>query len=364
MEPLLLSILGDILTFDNGASFTQRERFTKSKYGDKFKLEGRVYTIRKFFLFLNLGGVNRDLSDQLYSFNTTVIYSTLRALNNKTDSFESACIKEYSKLYTKYSSKDEPNRLLIPFNYLNSFSNLITHRTPYNPNANDLIPITRIIPIALLYWKKDKTSRNNLVETIIRNIILTHNNVKCYLSAITLGLFISYGKNGINSQKWCHNLVEYLLSDELDSLVKKLELHNNTFIIEREQYVTMWNNYIGLHLKKMINSKFWINHINPGWRYEYLYYLSDNFNNLDEFTYGRYCDDGILCAYDTLLCCQGSWEKLILSGCIGTTDNSTMATICGALFGAEYKFESVWIEKYLKEDWVKKALKLGKSLGL
>ena len=51
-------------------------------------------------------------------------------------------------------------------------------------------------------------------------------------------------------------------------------------------------------------------------------------------------------------------------GVIGPTDNSVMGTICGTLFGIEYKFESIMIEKYLKEDWVKKTLKLGKSLGL
>jgi len=361
MEPLLLSIFGDLITFHDGVSLTKRKRFTKSKYGESFIDAGIFETTQRFYNFFIMGGINRNISNDRYSINTILIFATLKALNTTPDKFVSSYIEEYSKIYKKYSSKDEPNRFIIHYDYLNSLSKLNTNRLPYNPDANELIPITRIIPIAMLYWKKDKINRKNLVENIILNIILTHHNVKCYLSAITLGLFISYGKNKINSQKWCHNLVDYLLSDELDTIVKNLDLYNDTFIIEREQYVTMWNNYIGLYLKNTLNSKLWLGKILPYNRYQYLYHLSDN---LDEFTYGRYSDDGILCAYDSLLYCQGSWEKLILISCIGLTDNSTMGTICGALFGAEYMFESVWIERYLKEEWVKKALKLGKSLGL
>ena len=362
MESLILSVLGDIISFNNGTSFIHRKRFTKAKYGESFRENGIEEVVRLYYFFILFGGVNRDLKHHRYSMNTIVLFATLKGMIKDKD-FTIGCKEEYSKIYKKYSDKNEPNRYIIPFDYLNSFSKLDeSYTTENNPNANDAHAITRIIPFALLFWKKDKKNENRkkMVKQIILNILITHNNVKCYLSAITLGLFISYGKNGIPSVKWCHNLVEYLLSDELDKIIKELDLYNDTYVIEKEQYLTMWNEYIGLYLKKALNKNSTYM-IQPHRRYQYLHEISDN---EDEFTYGIRGDDSILCAYDTLLYCKGSWEKMLLMGTVGPTNNSVMGTLCGALFGAEYKFESVWIDKDLNEEWVKKTIKLGKSLGL
>jgi ADP-ribosylglycohydrolase len=364
MESLIVSILGDFIGFDNGASVTNRKRITKSKYGESFIEEGLNYSNNKYFLFLHFGGVNRNLENHKYSINTIMLFATLKGLiKNKNDDYDQSCKEEYYKIYNKYSDKTNKFRYVLPFDYLNSFSKLdnINTKLEYNSNANESIAITRIIPIALLF--SNKKDRKKMIRQIILNIIITHFNVKCYLSAITLGLFISYGKNNIDKSKWCINLVDYLLSDEFENIIKELNLHDDTFVIQKEQYVTMWNEYIGLYLKNALTEKnpnIYLM-IKPNRRFQYLYYLS---NSPNEFTYGLCSDDAILCAYDTLLYCRGSWEKMMLMGVIGPTDNSVMGTICGALFGIEYKFESIMIEKYLKEDWVKKTLKLGKSLGL
>jgi ADP-ribosylglycohydrolase len=364
MEPLIISIFGDLISFDSGVNFTYRQRITKSKFGSSFIEKGINYAIEKYFLFLHFGGVNRDLKHHKYSINTIMIYATLKGLiNSKKDDYDLNCREEYSKIYKKYSDKNNKFRNILPFNYLNLLDKLDspTFKPMYDPKANESVIITRIIPIALLF--SNKKDRKKMVKQIILNILLTHYNVKCYLSAVTLGLFLSYGKNNIDKSKWAINLVDYLLSDEFETIIKELNLDDDTFVIEKEQYVTMWNEYIGQYLKNALtelNPNIYLM-IKPQRRYQYLYYLS---STPDEFAYGFNADDAILCAYDSLLYCRGSWEKMILMGVIGPTDNSTMGTICGTLFGLEYKYESIMIEKYLNEDWIKKTIKLGKSLGL
>lgn len=367
MESLIVSILGDILNFDNGNTYLYRKQITKNKYGESFMKEGFKYTEDRFIFFLFLGGINRNMLDKKYSFNTLQLFATLKGMISGKDdeNYVEHCKEEYIVLYKK--SKESKIKNTIPNDYLDTFKYIddIHHKISYNPNANNSNVLPRIIPFGLLYWKKDKLNRKKLVKHTIENIIVTHYNVKCYLSGVTFALFLSYGKNNIHISKWSTNLVEYLLSKEFEDIIKELDLYDDTFVIEKEQYITIWNEYNGLHLKKLFitkeNNTHDIKMIVPFRRYQYLFDLSDN---KDVFAYGLRGDDSILIAYDTLLYCTGSWEKMIIMGTIGPTDNAVMGAICGALFGVVFKFESIWIDRYLKEDWVKKTLKLGKSLGL
>ena len=363
MESLIISILGDIITFDNGEIYINRQQITKKKYGESFIEKGELYSSNLYYYFIYLGSVNRDLKKSKYSINTMLIFATLKGLVSNNDNLES--IKdEYYKIYKKCKESNMKN--LIPFEYLNSFSKLDNpnYKPNYNILDNDSYVLPRVIPIGLLYWKKDKGNREKLVKYTIQNVLLTHNNIKCYLSAVTLSLFLSYGRNNISTLKWANNLVDYLLSKEFDDIIKSLDLYNDTFIIQKEQYITIWNEYIGLYLKKIINRKNdleFVHQILPYIRTKYLFNLSDN---SDIYAYGLRGDDCILIAYDSLIHSTESWEKILLMGTVGPTNNSVMGTICGALFGAIYKFESIWIDKHLKEEWVKKTIKLGKSLGL
>lgn len=364
-----MSILSDIITFDNGNIYLNRLKITKNKYGDSFINQGINYFQQYYFHFIFLGGINRSMLHNDYSFNTMQLFATMKGMISGKDNenYVQYCREEYSRLYKK--SKESKIKNTIPNDYLNSFKNLDSehHSLEYNSSANHSNVLPRIIPIGLLYWKKDKVNRKKLVKHTIQNIIVTHYNVKCYLSGITFALFLSYGKNNIHITKWSAILVEYLLSKEFEDIIRELDLFDDTFVIEKEQYITVWNEYNGLYLKKLFITKgsesftHNLRMVTPYTRSQYLYDLS---GNTDNFAYGLRGDDSILIAYDTLLYCTGSWEKIILMGTIGPTDNAVMGSICGALYGVVFKFESVLIDKYLKEDWVKKTLKLGKSLGL
>jgi ADP-ribosylglycohydrolase len=73
------------------------------------------------------------------------------------------------------------------------------------------------------------TNWDKLITEIIENISITHKNNTCFLSAITLGLFISFKKNGIKLLRWGHKLVEYLLSKEFDDIIKENKMYNTQF---------------------------------------------------------------------------------------------------------------------------------------
>jgi hypothetical protein len=168
MECLILSILGDILTFENGNAFITRKKITKRKYGESFINEGLNYSQNKYFFFLFLGGINRDLIDKKYSFNTMLIYGTLKGMiSSKEEDYTEKCKEEYSRIYKK--SKESSIKNLIPIEYLNTFSDLESKKK-YDLSANDSNVLPRIIPIALLYWKKDE--RKKLISEMINNIIL------------------------------------------------------------------------------------------------------------------------------------------------------------------------------------------------
>ena len=69
-------------------------------------------------------------------------------------------------------------------------------------------------------------------------------------------------------------------------------------------------------------------------------------------------------AYDSLLLSEGHWQNMVIVGVLGPTDNSFLGTICGSLYGVQYKNNDMQINKYSDEDWIKKTIKLGKSLGI
>jgi hypothetical protein len=74
--------------------------------------------------------------------------------------------------------------------------------------------------------------------------------------------------------------------------------------------------------------------------------------------------EAIMIAYDSLLLSEGHWQNIVVVGVLGPTDNSVLGTICGALYGVQYKNNDMQLNKYSDEDWIKKTIKLGKSLGI
>jgi ADP-ribosylglycohydrolase len=360
MDSIILCILGDIVGFNNGEIKMKQEKFTRKKYGDEFRNKAVNNLYLQHIMFIKNGGVNRNIVGFKYSFNTLMLFATLKGIAEKKE-YKANCTKEYIKLYNKYGEKKLSEQYFANNTYLKSLQLLSKgEKIDYNNKHNDSMVLPRILPFGLLFWKED--DRSKLITEIIENISITHKNNTCFLSAITLGLFISFKKNGIKLLRWGHKLVEYLLSKEFDDIIKENKMYNTEFMLDKEDYVSIWNQYLD---NSFVDNKFKndFDMIYPIYRAKYLFY---SFNDIDtnEFIYGIESEQSIINAYDSLLYCNEYWENLILYGITGITDNSVMGCLCGILFGIEYGINSS-INKYIFKDepWIKKALILGKNIS-
>jgi hypothetical protein len=223
--------------------------------------------------------------------------------------------------------------------------------------------ISRILPISLLYWEKD--NRKKLIVNIIENILLTHKNTTLFLSAITLGLFVSYKKYNINKDLWPTKLIEYILSSEFDTIIKELNLYSTEFVLDKEDYITTWNEYLNSPMYKQKNELKYIHYNLSPYRRANSFFLHFNDYNSEEFVYGLKSDQAIIIAYDSLLYSTGSWEKMFINGALGINDNSVLGCLSGILFSLEYGINySVNKEQFRTEGWIKKLLSLGKELDI
>jgi ADP-ribosylglycohydrolase len=278
------------------------------------------------------------------------------------DNYKNNCIKEYIKLYNKHSEKKLYENYFPTNNYVESLQSLVKNEIiTYDSKYNESMVLSRVVPFGLLFWKKEQ--RSKLITEIIENISITHKNNIAYLSGITLGLFISFKKNGIDAYKWGYKLTEYLLSNEFDNIIKENKMYNTKFILDKEDYVSMWNAYLDSSFK---NDKYVLKPemMNPSYRANFLF-LTFNEPNTNEFVYGLRTEECMIIAYDSLLYCDGYFEKMFIVGALGITNNSVMGSICGILFGVEYGINNSINKNIFKnETWLKKLLILTKNINI
>lgn len=358
---LNLGILGDIIGFRNGKFKRDRFKITKKKYGELYLKEGRDIAATQFYGFLSDGGVNQSISNLKYSINTLMLMATLSGMKHNKHDYKKGCLEEYSRVYKKKGENSLKNSYFINNEYLNSLEKLSKNETITN-NNNDSMAITRIIPFGILFWKKE--NRKKLIIEIINNISLTHKNISVYLSAISLGLFISFKEYNINKDLWGEKLVEYLLSSEFDLIIKELKLYSTEFVLEKEDYITTWNEYLNSGLYKNRFDILYNRDKMISYRRANTLFL--HFNDVissPEFIYGLKSEEALIIAYDSLISCNSSWERIIIIGILGITDNSVLGMLCGILFGLEYGCNSsINKEQFINEDWFKKIESLRKEL--
>jgi hypothetical protein len=357
---LILGVLGDILGFK--IRIKNRMKITKKNYGESYIEEGKSIVLTDFYSFLLEGGVNQNISNLKYSINTLMLMATMKGIKNNEKDFKQGCLDEYIRIYKKKGDKNLKNIYIINNEYLNSLEKLSKNESiKSNIIYNDSMVIPRILPIGLLLWKKE--DRRKLIVEIINNISLTHKNITTYLTAITLGLFISYKKYNINIDVWGEKIIEYFLSNEFDTIIKELKLYSTEFVLDKEDYITTWKEYLNSGLyKNRFDLVYKSNNLISYKRANTLFLLFNEYNS-DEFVYGLKAEQSLIIAYDSLLSCEGSWEKMIILGIIGITDNSVQGMICGILFGLVYNTnDSINKEQYRNEPWIKKVISLGKEL--
>ena len=356
-----MSILGDIIGYKYKENNKKNERRPlKKSFGNSFINEGIYITYKQFYEFITEGGTYKFF-DNNYSFNSLMLFATIKGLKN--NNFEENCKKEYIKLFDMFTEKKLYDSLGInTINYM-ALKNLKNNKeSTFSTEDNDSMAIVRAIPFGLILHKKDQQEK--LIKEIILNMKLTHYNNTTFLAAVTLGMFITYSINKIDVEKWGYKIVDYLSSNEFDVIIKEMKLYDQQFFTDKEDYLSMWNQFLSDNFKQKGNiSKYSPNKnkFKPTEKAYRYYYINEN---KSEFIYGIHADEAIMIAYDALLLSEGHWQNIVIIGILGSTDNSVMGTICGALYGVQYKNNDSQINKYSDENWIKKTIKLGKSLGI
>lgn len=361
MDSLILCIFGDILGFDSYNVKFAPTKLSKKKYGDEYKSKAYELATHRFNGFLYNGSINKEIDKLKYSFSTLMLFATLKGLSEGKD-YKKNCIKEYTKLYDKYTEKKLNQDYLPTNNYIESLHALVKNESiTQDSKYNDSMVLSRVAPFGLIFWKKEQ--RSKLITEIIENISITHKNNIVYLCGITIGLFISFKKNGIDAHKWGHKLTEYLLSSEFDNIIKENKMYSTEFILDKEDYVSLWNAYLDSSFK---NDRYVSKPVmmDPSYRANFLF-LTFNDPYANEFVYGLKAEECIIIAYDSLLYCEGYFEKMFIVGALGITNNSVMGAICGILFGVEYGINNSINKNIFKnEAWLKKLLILTKNINI
>jgi len=320
------------------------------------------------YQFISLGGINNlDLSNWRVSDDTVMHMATAKALlSDYKDSKE--LVDNIAKEYVK-SMNNMKNRIpgITTENSLEKIKNGTKwYNLPYDPNGGGSGGAMRTMCIGLAFYKEKDLDK--LIATSIESGRITHNNAIGYLGAFVSALFTSFAIRQIDLDQWPFKLLELLNGDKIDDYIKKTKRDFTNYLKDKQLYIFKWEEYISLRFKdsKFISSfEKEMNHmIIPSARSKW---YNDNFHLRKNFDPGADGLDSCIIAYDCLIDCNNSWEKLIVYSTLHAGDNDTTGSIAAALYGAYYGKESGFIPDtnaiYLEynEDLLKLAVEIFKK---
>lgn len=350
---LLIHALGDKLGFKNSD--------WKTDYGRP----ASVGTINEFICeFIDLGGVNGiDISDWIVSsdtfYNIAIAKSIIKYKNKINKRF---IVNVKNNLIDAYNAIDDDKKIGVKRydgNTTKKYLQIFTvdddaSTQQYDPTSGGNGVASRSIPIGIAIHKESDIEK--LIETSIKIGKLTHNSPHGYLSGLTVAFFASLAMRNVNINLWPHMLVELLESDKVSKYINK---EKQEVKFDYMDHIRYWKKYIDTRFvdKKPIKSRSTSNLI---FRIRYYY---ENFVK-DTPTRGiglsGYC--ATIMAYDSLLDCDGKWEKLIFYAILNPSDSNTIGAISGGLYGAMYGIGDIPTHMLNNIEFEKEIVKLGKEI--
>jgi ADP-ribosylglycohydrolase len=327
---MVLHALGDTIGFKNG------EWEFKSSYTDL-----RI-VLELVFEFIELGGINGiSLKGWNISDDTIFHMAIARALLDYSGTMDKAeTIKIKDHMIDAYNqiindeTKDGKMRYMgdtTEHSIAVWTDDIDARNQPYDPMSGGNGCAMRNLCIGLAFY--GEKNRDKLIDFAITTSMFTHNSPYGFLGGLTSALFTSYAVEGIPMEKWPYNLVEVLDSDKVKSYIDK---DKDDVYFDYRNYIRYWRVYIetrfshGKPLKMRSNTNL---------LFRSRYYL-ENFTKKGEALGGSgFC--AMIMAYDSLLDCDGKWEKLIFYAILNPGDSDTIGAIAGGLYGMVYGFGDV-----------------------
>jgi ADP-ribosylglycohydrolase len=344
------SIIGDIIGFDNYKLITESRNINNNNQVKRLSNQ----TINSIIEFISNGGYScTKLKKKLYSNNIvfllSVFDSTKSTIGNNPDEIINDIIKSIVNYYKNDLKKSERGYQNKFMKYLNRLieNNLSWKYLSYSDNFLSYEPSVRCIPIG--YFYQGKANFKNLMKISINSSRITHNNAISYLSGFTSAYFCALAIENQDPVTWIQKLIKLFRDGTINSFLKTTITDKDEFNLhakDKELFLFYLLSYQNFRFEYKDNSwKYLISSDNSNGNHKIFKYLDirnkmfhEMFNKKvpNYFNPGFFGIDSVLIAYDSLLECNGSFEKLIYNSMLHSGLSHTTGCIAGAFFGAYY----------------------------
>ncbi len=347
---MFYAIIGDIIGFGNGfTEFNFNENMiVKSSFDAK---KSSYLTLRHIYDFISFGGYTGfNIKNLIASDDSILTLGVLDAVSTSLNKNPKDVIEKIREKLIEYYQNDElkdkryyGNRTIKSLERLIN-RNLDWEKFSYSENGGGCGASIRSMPIGLFYHGKE--NRDKLLEISIQSSRITHNNPTGYLGGFTSALFTALAIEGVEPKLWLDELLNFYSNGTILKFVKKViepkfknELRYHVQDIDEFFYLLMkykeWrfqakNNswdfkstkFGGKPIMKFLD-------VRNNLFYQY-------FNRPGYYNPGSNGFDSVIIAYDSVLECEGNFEKLIYNAMLHAGDSDSTGCIAGALFGAYY----------------------------
>ena len=295
--------------------------------------------------FIDLGGIN-DMSIKNWkcSDDTIMYMATMKTLYYNTDGDFDSLGKLFQKNYVDIQSMIyDRHPGTATMNSLDTQKLVKWDKLPYDPKVIGAGPAMRSGFIGVMYQNDDDTSLKKLIEVCIISSIITHNSATAIMGSIVAAYFTSLAMRKVSINKWPHKLIKLIKSDFIDNAISKIKPNDYIYYQrDRIQYLGQWEKYVKLFFdgtKPRLDIKGSRNLVE---RYRD---LAANFSKGCDIP-GSCGDDCLIIAYDSILRCNGSLEKILVYSILHPGDSDTVGSIAFSWFGAYYN--SIKIQKIVE----------------
>jgi hypothetical protein len=300
----------------------------------------KTHEIRIYFeyisKFIELGGISGyDVSSLYFSQYTYYFRSFSNYLLKSYDKYglDFEKIKQGKKKYDNYIVDDIKHNI-VRNEYSVFFSFVDEDNKTKKSNIDEGIKpsyksLFICVPFALkFYLEKDL---DNLIETTITISKKLNDSAIEFLGGFVSAWFITLGLRGILIDKWMSLLLPLLESDKIKKYIGDSD-------IEQQEYLTFVRNWNIYYDTRFNNNKPIRTFATTNLTFR-IKYFDETFRNKSTNRFGETSYYSLIIHYDSLLSCDGNWERFLYYSTIHHVWHAT--AFAGALFGSVYAFNGV-----------------------
>lgn len=339
---IILHALGDTIGYKNSEwEFGVRGNFT-------VKLTEKIYE------FVELGGVNHVPKKGWKISDDTILHIALlktliecsKGKKMKIEIFNELFVKHLIKINdTEFKDPKIRNPGIATLQSLDLLKSGVDWKNiAYDKYAGGSGASMRTLCLGLYFGN----NIDKLIEFSIESSRVTHNNTIGYLGGFVSAYFVNLACSKVPINLWPFKLLELLKDDSISKYIKKTR-GIKEYETSHVSFVAKWDRYVKDKFdnsKKIIKRK---SNKNLICRNQYYY---DNFGFKETVFPGGSGDDSVIIAYDSLVDCDGIWEKLVFYSMLHSGDTDTTGCIAAGLYGSYYGFGDVNLKLLLNIEGI------------